>query len=52
MAMHMAMNNQIQTKQTIKLTREDRALQLFSAGAASKVRDDMYNVKSLPRPII
>jgi SWIM zinc finger len=41
------MNMKQQTvKQIGKLTREDKALQLFQAGAVSKISDDMYHVKS------
>jgi hypothetical protein len=50
MAMYMAMNDQIQTKQLVKLTREDKALLLFKAGAVSKISDDMYRVKSQKDP--
>lgn len=35
-----------QTKQTVKLTREDKALQLFQSGAVKKIHDDCYYVKS------
>jgi hypothetical protein len=35
-----------QTKQLVKLTREDKALQLFQAGAVSKISDDLYHVRS------
>jgi hypothetical protein len=35
-----------QAKQVVKLTREDKALQLFQAGAVSKISDDLYHVKS------
>jgi SWIM zinc finger len=35
-----------QTKQFVKLTREDKALQLFQAGAVSKISDDLYHVNS------
>jgi hypothetical protein len=34
-----------QTK-VVKLTGEDKALQLFQAGAVSKVKDELYHVKS------
>jgi hypothetical protein len=40
------MNVKRQTKQLLKLTREDKALKLFQAGAVSRVKDDMYHVKS------
>jgi SWIM zinc finger len=40
------MNMKQQTKQILKLTREDKALQLFQAGAVSKIGDDLYHVKS------
>jgi hypothetical protein len=33
-------------RQDVKLTREDKALQLFKAGAVSKVKEDLYHVKS------
>jgi hypothetical protein len=33
-------------KQIVKLTREDKALQVFQAGAVSKIEDDLYYVKS------
>ena len=35
-----------QTKQILKLTREDKALQLFQAGAVSKIGEDLHHVKS------
>ena len=35
-----------QTKQVVKLTREDKALLLFKAGAVSKISDDLYYVRS------
>jgi hypothetical protein len=35
-----------QSKQVVKLTREDKALLLFQAGEVSKVSDDLYYVKS------
>ena len=41
-----------QTKQVVKLTREDKALQLFQAGAVSKIRDDLYHVKSQNNPSV
>jgi SWIM zinc finger len=41
------MNVKRQTKQLLKkLTREDKALLLFKAGAVSRVEDDLYHVKS------
>ena|SRR5215217_7227283 len=40
------------TKQLVKLTREDKALQLFKAGAVSKISDDLYHVKSQKNPSI
>jgi hypothetical protein len=33
-------------KQIMKLTREDKAFQLFQAGAVSKISADLYRVKS------
>jgi SWIM zinc finger len=39
-----------QIKQLAKLTREDKALQLFQAGAVSKISDDLYHVKSHKDP--
>jgi hypothetical protein len=30
----------------VKLTREDKALELFKAGAVSKISDDLYRVRS------
>jgi hypothetical protein len=44
--------NQQQSKQIVKLTREDKALQLFQAGAVSKVSDDLYYVKSQKDPSV
>jgi hypothetical protein len=45
--------NQKQTKQLMKLTtRVDKALQLYQAGAVSKIRDDLYHVKSQKEPTI
>ena len=41
-----------QTKLLVKLTREDKALQLFQAGAVSKIRDDLYHVKSQRDPTV
>jgi hypothetical protein len=38
--------NQIQKQLVRKLTREDRALQLFQAGAISKISDVLYHVRS------
>lgn len=35
-----------QTKQIVKLTREDKALLLFKMGAVSKLSDDLYHVKN------
>jgi uncharacterized Zn finger protein len=40
------MNMKQQAKQLVKLTREDKALELFQAGAVSKVKEDLYHVKS------
>ena len=37
-------------KQIVKLTREDKALELFKAGAVSKISDDLYHVKSQADP--
>ena len=34
----------------MKLTREDKALQLFKAGAVSKISDDLYHVGSQKDP--
>lgn len=34
-----------QNKQNVKLTQEDKALQLFQDRAASKFSDDLYRVK-------
>ena len=37
-------------KQIVKLTREDKALQLFKAGAVTKISDDLYHVRSQKDP--
>ena len=34
----------------MELTREDKALQLFKAGAVGKISDDLYHVKSQRDP--
>jgi hypothetical protein len=39
-----------QKKQLVKLTREDKVLQLLQAGAVSKISDDLYRVKSQKDP--
>ena len=36
----------LRNKEQSKLTREDKALQLFRAGAFSKVSDDLYHMRS------
>jgi SWIM zinc finger len=43
-----------ETKRVVKLTREDKALQLFQAGAVSKDRisDDPYHVRSQKNPTV
>jgi hypothetical protein len=41
-----------ETKRAVKLTREDKALLLFKAGAVSKVSDDLYHVKSQKDPSV
>jgi hypothetical protein len=41
-----------QSKQLVKLIREDKALQLFHAGAVSKIKDDLYRVKSQKDPSV
>jgi hypothetical protein len=46
------MNMEQQTKYVVKLTREDKALLLFQAGAVSKVKEDLYHVKSQKNPMV
>lgn len=46
------MNRTQQIKQILRLKREDKALQLFQAGAVSKISDDLYHVKSQKDPSI
>jgi hypothetical protein len=36
----------------VKLTREDKALQLFQAEAVSKISDDLCHVKSQKNPMV
>jgi hypothetical protein len=42
--------NKQQVKQLVRLTREDKALQLFKAGAVSRISDDLFYVKSQNDP--
>jgi hypothetical protein len=42
----------MKAKQIVKLKREDKALELFQAGAVSKVKEDLYHVKSQKNPSI
>jgi SWIM zinc finger len=42
----------LQTKHVAKLTQEDKALQLFQAGAVIKARDDLYRVKCQKDPMV
>jgi SWIM zinc finger len=41
-----------QTKQVAKLTREDKALQLFKASAVNRISDDLYHVRSQKNPSV
>jgi hypothetical protein len=43
---------QIQKQMSVRLTREDKALQLFQAGAVSKISDDLYHVRSQKDPMV
>jgi hypothetical protein len=49
--MYKVKHKQIQ-KQRVKLAREDKALQLFKAGAVNKISDDLYHVRSQKNPSV